>query len=146
MFCRNCGKELIGTPEICPNCGARPLTGTKFCPSCGSATTPMSEICVKCGTRLIWGYPITIDVRYSERLSRLTTFFRYFMAIPHYICLYGIGIAAAVVIFISWWAILFTARYPKWAFDFVSGYLRWYTRVGGYSLLLTDKYPPFSFK
>ncbi len=146
MFCRNCGKELIGTPEICPNCGARPLTGTSFCPSCGSPTTPMSEICVKCGTRLISRYPITIDVRYSERLSRLTTFFRIFMIIPQWIVLYFLGIAASVVLFISWWAILILGRYPRWAFDFVSGYFRWYSRVGGYSLLLTDKYPPFSFK
>jgi len=146
MFCRNCGKELIGTPEICPNCGARPLTGTSFCPSCGSPTTPMSEICVKCGARLISRYPITIDVRCSERLSRLTTFFRIFMIIPQWIVLYFLGIAASVVLFISWWAILILGRYPRWAFDFVSGYFRWYSRVGGYSLLLTDKYPPFSFK
>ena len=23
MFCKNCGKELTGTPEYCPNCGAK---------------------------------------------------------------------------------------------------------------------------
>jgi hypothetical protein len=23
VFCRNCGNELIGSPEICPNCGAK---------------------------------------------------------------------------------------------------------------------------
>ena len=91
-------------------------------------------------------YPVTISVDYKEKLSRLTTFFRYFMAIPHYICLYGIGIAASIIVFISWWAILFTARYPVWAFEFVGGYLRLYTRVNGYCLLLTDKYPPFSFR
>lgn len=90
-------------------------------------------------------YPVTINIKHKEKLSRLTTFFRFFMAIPHYICLYAIGIAAGIVVFLSWWWILFTARYPAWAFKFVSGYLRWYTRVGGYSLLLTDKYPPFSF-
>jgi len=117
MFCRNCGKELIGTPEICPNCGAR-IAVTR--------------------------YPISIEVALSEKLSRLTTFFRVFMAIPHYIVLYFLGIAAAVVVFIAWWAILFTGRYPKWAFDFVSGYFRWNARVNGYCLLLTDKYPPFS--
>ena len=89
-------------------------------------------------------YPITVSVKYTERLSRLTTFFRYFMAIPHAICLYFLGIAAAVVVFISWWAILFTGRYPTWAFEFVSGYLRWSTRAQGYYFLLTDKYPPFS--
>ena len=90
-------------------------------------------------------YPVTVGVEYTERLSRLTTFFRIFMVIPHSICLYFLGIAAGVVVFISWWAILFTARYPRWAFDFVSGYLRWSTRVMGYNGLLTDKYPPFSF-
>ena len=55
-------------------------------------------------------YPVTIGIEHKERLSRLTTFFRYFMAMPHYICLYGIGIAASVIVFISWWAILFTAK------------------------------------
>jgi ABC-type multidrug transport system permease subunit len=89
-------------------------------------------------------YPITINVKFPERLSRLTTFFRYFMVIPQSIVLSFVGIATAVILFISWWAILFTGRYPRWAFDFTSGYLRWTTRVTGYSYYLTDKYPPFS--
>ena len=118
MFCRNCGKEFTDLPGICPNCGVRIVTT---------------------------GYPISIEVKPSERLSRLTTFFRFFMAIPHYFVLYFIGIAVTVVLFVSWWAILFIGRYPRWAFDFVSGYFRWNTRVGGYSYFLTDKYPPFSF-
>ena len=36
MFCRNCGKELIGSPEFCPNCGARPMRGDSFCSNCGA--------------------------------------------------------------------------------------------------------------
>ena len=91
-------------------------------------------------------YPITVGTSYSEKLSRLTTFFRAFMIIPHVIILWAWVIAAGVVAFIAWWAILFTGKYPKWAFDFVAGYLRWYTRVSGYYLLLTDKYPPFSIE
>ena len=89
-------------------------------------------------------YPVTLDIQFPDRLSQLTTFFRYFMAIPHLIVIYFIGIAASVVLFISWWAILFMGRYPRWAFDFVAGYLRWSTRVNGYSYFLTDKYPPFN--
>ncbi len=89
-------------------------------------------------------YPITLDVEFPDKLSRLTTFFRYFMVIPQMVVLYFVGIAASVVLFISWWAILFMGRYPRWAFDFVSGYLRWSTRVNGYSYYLTDEYPPFS--
>ena len=91
-------------------------------------------------------YPITINVSQQEKLSRLTTFFRFFMVIPHLIVLWALGIAASVVVFIAWWAILFTGSYPLWAFDFITGYVRWYTRVSGYYMLLTDKYPPFSIE
>lgn len=52
MFCRNCGKELVGSPEICLGCGARPLAGRSFCPDCGSPTTALTEYCVSCGSRL----------------------------------------------------------------------------------------------
>jgi len=52
MFCRNCGKELIGSPEICPNCGARPMSGISFCPNCAAPTTELTEICPKCGARV----------------------------------------------------------------------------------------------
>ncbi len=52
MFCRNCGKELIGTPEICMSCGARPMAGNSFCQACGAKTNPLAEICIKCGVRI----------------------------------------------------------------------------------------------
>ena len=91
-------------------------------------------------------YPITVGVEYSEKLSRLTTFFRCIMIIPQIIVLAFIEIAAAVALFISWWAILFIGRYPRGMFNFVSGYLRWTVRVAGYSYFLTDKYPPFSLE
>jgi hypothetical protein len=91
-------------------------------------------------------YPITVGFNYSKRLSRLTTFFRAIMIIPHAIVLWALGIAAGVIAFVAWWAILFTGKYPRWAFTYVAGYVRWYTRVGSYYLLLTDKYPPFSIE
>ena len=72
-------------------------------------------------------YPITISISYTEKLSRLTTFFRAIMVIPHLIVLWALGIASSVIAFIA-------------------GYVRWYTRVSGYYLLLTDKYPPFSIE
>ena len=52
MFCRNCGKELTGSPEFCMNCGAKPMAGTSFCPGCGAPTTPLTEICTNCGVRV----------------------------------------------------------------------------------------------
>jgi hypothetical protein len=52
MFCRNCGKELMGAPEACRDCGAKRMAGTSFCPQCGAPTTPLSVTCTKCGVRL----------------------------------------------------------------------------------------------
>lgn len=90
-------------------------------------------------------YPIRLQVDYPEKLSRLTTFFRIILAIPQLFILYFLGIAAEVIVFLSWWAIIFTGHYPKSFFDFVTWYWRWSTRATGYYLyLLTDKYPPFS--
>lgn len=68
MFCRNCGKELIGTAEICIGCGVKPLAGSSFCQACGAVTNPLAEICIKCGTRLAKGAAVDVSPK-----SRLTT-------------------------------------------------------------------------
>jgi hypothetical protein len=87
---------------------------------------------------------VTFKADYVEKRSRLTTFFRVLLAIPHIIFLYFYGLAAGVVVIIAWFALLFTGRYPQGMYDFVSGSLRYSTRVYGYLWLLTDEYPPFS--
>ncbi len=70
---------------------------------------------------------------------------RFILAIPHFIALYFLGIAALVVVVIGWFGALVTGRLPRFAATYLSGYLRWYSRVGAYLLLLTDEYPPFAF-
>lgn len=77
--------------------------------------------------------------------SRLTIFFRYFMVIPHAVVLFFIGIAAYVVMFIGFFAVLILGRWPAGLRSFMVGTQRWTTRVGAYFYLLTDEYPPFSF-
>ncbi|MFC1900024.1 DUF4389 domain-containing protein [Chloroflexota bacterium] len=70
---------------------------------------------------------------------------KWLLAIPHYIVVFFLGIAAIVCVVIAWFAILFTARYPRSLFDFVVGVYRWSLRVDAYAFLLTtDVYPPFS--
>jgi hypothetical protein len=72
---------------------------------------------------------------------------KWFLAIPHFFLLFFLGIAAAFCVFISWFAILFTGRFPRSLFDFVVGVGRWGLRVGAYAfLLVTDVYPPFSLE
>ncbi len=70
---------------------------------------------------------------------------KWFLAIPHWFLLFFLGWAAAFCIFISWFAILFTGRFPRGLFTFVVGVGRWTLRAGAYAfLLVTDVYPPFS--
>ena len=76
--------------------------------------------------------------------GRLTVGFRIILAIPQLIVLYFLFIALLFVVVIGWFAALFIGRLPDWAHSFISGVVRWSTRVGAYLLLLTDRYPPFS--
>ena len=48
------------------------------------------------------------------------------------------------MVVIGWFAALIMGRLPEWAHTFLCGVARWYTRVGAYMFLLTDRYPPFS--
>ena len=66
------------------------------------------------------------------------------MAIPQLIVLWLLGIAAIVITIIGWFGALFTGRLPVFAADFLTGYLRWLSRVYAYNYLLTDVYPPFT--
>ena len=80
----------------------------------------------------------------AEHLSRGLPLVKWLLAIPHYIVLFFLGIAAFFVVVFAWFAILFTGRYPRGAFDFVVGVFRWGLRVEAYAfLLITDEYPPF---
>jgi len=72
---------------------------------------------------------------------------KWFLAIPHYIVLSVLIVAAVVCIIIAWFAVLFTGKYPRSLFDFIVGTLRWSLRVSAYAFLLTtDDYPPFSLE
>ena len=88
-----------------------------------------------------------IDFPYPDatRLSRGLPLVKWFLAIPHYVVLLILHIAVAVVLILTWFAILFTGRYPRSFFDYVVGVNRWTWRVLAYAFLLTtDQYPPFS--
>ena len=78
-------------------------------------------------------------------LNRWLPLVKWFLAIPHYVVLFFLAVAAVVAVIIAWFAILFTGRYPKGIFDFVEGVIRWSNRVTAYAfILITDRYPPFS--
>jgi len=89
---------------------------------------------------------LDLDYPDVERdLNRWLPLVKWLLAIPHYIVLFFLTIAAIVAVVVAWFVILFTGRYPRGIFDFVEGVLRWGLRVEAYALLfITDRYPPFS--
>src|SRR5665647_1877979 len=110
-------------------------------------------------------YPARLEVDYPEQHDRVTTLFRVFMVIPIGI-LIGVlttgasqtvynqsgqavrnssgGIASGLFL-ATLLMIVFRKRYPRGLFDFAVGVARWGLRVQAYAtLLVTDRYPPFS--
>jgi hypothetical protein len=90
-------------------------------------------------------YPVITEFDRQEEYSRLLPFVKWLLAIPHWFALTFIWIAAFFAIVASWFAVLFTGKYPQGIHRFVTGTYRWTTRVSAYTLLMTDRYPPFSF-
>jgi hypothetical protein len=90
---------------------------------------------------------VHLDYPYPDAqrdLNRWLPLVKWLLAIPHYIVLFFLWIAALVVVIVAWFAILFTGRYPRGMFDFVEGVIRWNNRVIAYAwVLVTDRYPPF---
>jgi hypothetical protein len=114
-------------------------------------------------------YPVTLDVQpATEGRNRLTTAFRFFLAIPHLIIVGGpvaaigslgwstegdqnlqfgsggvLGVVVGFTTVIAWFAILFTGRLPEGLGKLAAYYLRWRVRAISYLMLLRDEYPPF---
>jgi hypothetical protein len=83
----------------------------------------------------------------TSNLNRWMPLVKWLLAIPHYIVLFFLGIAAFFAAVFAWFAILVTGRYPRGLFDFIVGVGRWGLRVNAYAfLLVTDRYPPFSLR
>jgi hypothetical protein len=90
---------------------------------------------------------VRLDYVYPDAatdLNRWLPLVKWLLAIPHYIVLFFLDIAAFFVLIVTWFAIVFTGRYPRGIFDFIEGLFRWHNRVAGYMyVLVTDRYPPF---
>jgi Domain of unknown function (DUF4389) len=90
---------------------------------------------------------VHLDYPYPDAqrdLNRWLPLVKWLLAVPHYVVLFFLWIAALVVVIVAWFAILFTGRYPRGLFDFVEGVIRWHNRVIAYAwVLVTDRYPPF---
>ena len=90
-----------------------------------------------------------LTVPYPEKVNRglvlLRLFFGFFYVyIPHGFILMFRAMFVGILMFLAWWVVLFTAKYPKGMHDWVVGQVRWQTRMSLYLMYMTDTYPPFT--
>lgn len=93
-------------------------------------------------------YPTRTRIDYPPegKIARWRVFVQGLMAFPHLIVLFFIGIAQAFVIFIAFFAVLFTRKWPEGLFKFMVGATRWGLRVSAYAYWMTEQYPPFQLE
>ena len=94
-------------------------------------------------------YPVRLGVDYTDSSSRLlaglgVVFIKGLLLLPHVIILYLLGMVSFAVVYIGYWAVLITGRYPRGLFDVVVGVQRWSYRTNAWLIGWTDRYPPFS--
>jgi len=91
-------------------------------------------------------YPATLEIDRADRIANWRPIVQWFLAIPHFIILYVLGVVAEVVSIIGWFAILFTGKLPEGLANLVCLYVRYNNRTMAYAGFLREEYPPFTFE
>ena len=91
-------------------------------------------------------HPARLENAYPAELNRWLPLVKWLLAFPHYVVLAFVGLGAFFVAIFGFFAVLFTGRWPRGAFDYMVGTFRWAFRVAAYVHLMTDRYPPFTLQ
>lgn len=90
--------------------------------------------------------PVLVAFDPPAHQSRITVAVRPLLVLPHVVALGAMVPAVLLIAVIGWFWALAVGRLPTFASEILSGYIRWQTRVVAYVGLLTDAYPPLSFR
>jgi hypothetical protein len=91
-------------------------------------------------------HPIRLVVNDDLQRNRLTVFFRLILAIPHLLWVSLWGVIATLAWVVNWFAALILGRSPDGLHTFLATYLRYFTHVRAYLLLVADPFPKFTGK
>jgi hypothetical protein len=88
-------------------------------------------------------YPVRFEIDYPQQIARWRPLVTWLLVIPAAFAAGLILIAAEVCVFLAWFAILITGRYPEGMFNVVLIAHRWSLRVATYLYWMEEPYPPF---
>ena len=89
-------------------------------------------------------YPVKLEIATPTNLQRWAPLYKWILAIPHFIILYFLFIAAFVAVIYAGIMVLISGKYPEGAFKFVVSVQRWSLKATTYAFFMHDEYPPFS--
>lgn len=69
--------------------------------------------------------PARLSIDYPQELSRWLPFVKWILVIPHFFVLFFLFIGMMFVWFISFFAVLFTGKYPEGLRNYMVGVMRW---------------------
>jgi hypothetical protein len=90
-------------------------------------------------------YPVVLDVERPQRIANWRPLVHWFLAFPHFVVLWGLAFLESVLLFISFFTILFTKRIPEEMFNVIVMINRYNWRVVTYTSFMRESYPPFDF-
>jgi hypothetical protein len=87
-----------------------------------------------------------LTLAYPGELNRWKPLYKWILAIPHYVVIFALVVAALGAVVFGFFAVLLTGEYPLAPRDFIVNVWRYGLRVQAYVGLLTDEYPPFALR
>ncbi len=90
-------------------------------------------------------YPASFAVDSRDRIANWRPLVQWFLAIPHYVVLWVLGIVSVIVAIVSWFSIVFTGSLAEPLAATQAMVLRYQARVAAYIGFLHEEYPPFEF-
>lgn len=89
-------------------------------------------------------HPVALEVHDDRRRSRLTTFFRFFLTVPHMVWLLLWGIVVYFAVVAQWFFALVAGRPAAPLHRFLAAYVRYQTHVGAFLFMVANPFPGFT--
>ena len=91
-------------------------------------------------------YPAQLELDADVRIARWRPLVQWLLAIPHLVVAAALSWLRGILIFISFFTVLFTKEIPRPLYDLIVMTLRYEWRAASYAMFLHEDYPPFDFE